>query len=671
MANENETGLVDLTKPEPTRGRIKIGQHLDLDWNDYNVLRNYLTTRIQYSYYKTTWRASRADEIDRQLLGYIELEGKDKARAENNRAGKAAKVTDVNLSLGQSQIDTAVTALLDMLVPTDKMYEPFGSADTQSAAIAVTKELNKSADKFNHISEYYKVFSDALRYDLGGLEVVWTNQTGSRIENDALTGTARIVPNTVVFSGNKLKALDIRNTFYDLTVSPEKVSTDGGYAGYVEVIGIPQLNEMIDRGEVSAEYVCDTWEPTNDLIEYNYKPVFSNAASHPKDTQTRTLDNLFGITMSPDKAIFMITMYVRLRAKPFKLADQDGQTIWRFRLIGSRIVSAEPLDNAHGRLPIVLTSATCDSLGENMLSYAETLLHMQNFASFLINAKQRGYRKQLYGVTFYDKNKIDMRQALNSVRDNDFENLYVPVDVSDGQAVGSLVQQFNDAPDTAATLADLGSVIELMQTLLPTDSRQSLANLSRVSQWQAQRTVRETDKRTIKIGRLLNASLIAPVIYQSVYNLLQYKDTVTLLNDDGTTQEVTIGELRGVDLELKISSALRGIDKDLAADRLRDVINSLIQVPNISADVNIIGLVRYWSTLMGLDIDLAQFKVESPFDKLTPEQKNAAYQLLNAYMQQAQAMGATSASDDREAQQISRAGAPSGAPSMASMAITD
>lgn len=671
MANEKENGLVDLTKPEPTRGRIKIGQYLDLDWNDYNVLRNYLTTRIQYSYYKTTWRASRADEIDRQLLGYIELEGKDKARAENNRAGKAAKVTDVNLSLGQSQIDTAVTALLDMLVPTDKMYEPFGSADTQSAAIAVTKELNKSADKFNHISEYYKVFSDALRYDLGGLEVAWTNQTGSRIENDDLTGAARIVQNTVVFSGNKLKALDIRNTFYDLTVSPEKVSTDGGYAGYVEVIGIPQLNEMIDRGEVSAEYVCDSWEPTNDLIEYNYKPVFSNAASHPKDTQTRTLDNLFGITMSPDKAIFMITMYVRLRAKPFKLADQDGQTIWRFRLIGSRIVSAEPMSNAHGRLPIVLTSATCDSLGENMLSYAETLIPMQNFASFLINAKQRGYRKQLYGVTFYDKNKIDMRQAINSVRDNDFENLYVPVDVSDGQAVGSLVQQFNDAPDTAATLADLGSVIELMQTLLPTDSRQSLANLSRVSQWQAQRTVRETDKRTIKIGRLLNASLIAPVIYQSVYNLLQYKDTVTLLNDDGTTEEVAIGELRGIDLELKISSALRGIDKDLAADRLRDVINSLIQVPNISADVNIIGLVRYWSTLMGLDIDLAQFKVESPFDKLTPEQKNAAYQLLNAYMQQAQSAGMTSASDDREAQQISRAGAPSGAPSMASMAITD
>ena len=671
MATENENGLINLTLPEPTRGRIKIGQYLDLDWSDYDTLKHYLTTRIQYSYYKTQWRASRMDEIDKQLLGFIDLKGKDKARAESNQQGKSAKVTDVNLALGQAQIDTAVTALLDMLVPTDKMYEPFGQATEQSAAIAVTKELNRSADKFGHINQYYKVFSDALRYDLGGVEVAWTNQTGSMLGSDPVTGQAVVQPNTVVFSGNKLKALDIRNTFYDLTVEPEDVSLNGSYAGYVEVIGISQLNEMIDRGEVSAQYVDDSWTPVNDLIEYNYKPVFTNSATKPKDTQTKQLDNLFGVTMSPDKAIFMITMYVKLRAKRFKLDESEGITIWRFRLIGSRIVSAEPMNNAHGRLPIILTSATNDSLGQNMLSYSETLIPMQNFASFLINAKQRGYRKQLYGVTFYDKNKIDLRQALNSTRDNDFENLYVPVDVSDGQAVGSLVQQFNDAPDTASTLADLGSVVELMQTLLPTDSRQSLANLSRVSQWQAQRTVRETDKRTIKIGRLLNSSLIAPIIYQSVYNILQYKNSVTLLADDGTTQEVAIGELRGIDLELKITSALRGIDKDMAADRLRDVINSLIQVPNISADINIVGLVRYWSTLMGLDIDLAQFKVESPFDKLTPEQKNAAYQLLNAYMQQAQAMGVTSASDDKEAQQISRAGTPSGAPNQATMAITD
>lgn len=631
-----EANKIDLTMPEPTKGLIWLSSELALDWYDYDTLRNYITSRIKYSFNKTTYRAGVYDEIDRQLLGSVNLKGKDKLNARRNQAGESAKLTDINLAVGQSQIDTAVTALLDMLVPTDKMYEPFGNAESQSAAIAVTSELNKSADKFSHINEYHKMFSDALRYDLGGCEVSWTRVIGDQLGTDELTGESKIIPNSLIFQGNRLKALDMRNTFYDLTVTPEQVSTNGSYAGYVDILGISQFNELIDQGEVNVEYVNDSWTPVNGLVKYNFKPELRTPATSEKETSRQNLDSLFGVNGSPDKAIYLITVYIKLRAKLFNLDTADGQSIWKFTLIGDRIIGAKRLDNVHNRLPIILTSATCDSLGDSMISFSETLIPMQNFASFLINSKQRGYRKQLYGLTFYDKNKIDMRQVLSSTEDNRFENAYIPVDVSDGGSVGQCVQSFNDAPDTSATMADLGSVVELMQTLLPTDSRKSLANLSRVSQWQAQRTVRETDKRTIKIGRLFNSSLISPIIYQSVYNILQYLSEVVVRQDDGSLVNVNITELRGQDIELKISSALRGIDKDLAADRLRDVINSLIQVPNISSDVNIIGLVRYWSTLMGLNIDLAQFKIDSPFDKLTPEQKQAAYQLLMAYVQQQQ-----------------------------------
>ena len=629
----------DLTKPIANRGMVSLSANLRLKISDYNNLQEYLVSRIQYAFNKTTWRAKIMDEIDEQLLGAVELRGKDRARARSNRKGKSTKVTDVNLALGQAQIDTAVTALLDMLVPTDKMYEPFGNAESQSAALAVTAELNKSADKFNHISEYHKAISDVLRYNIGGLEIRWTDIMGNKLTNDVL-GQPSVLTNTVVFSGNRLKALDMRNAFYDQTVEPEYVSTQGSYAGYVDIIGISQLNEMIDRDEVYAEYVDDSWMPVNDLLYYNQRPELRTPAITEKDSRRVSYDTLFGINESPDKAIYLITCYAKIRPQLFGLSEDSGIQVWQFELIGSRIISAKPMVNAHSRLPIVFASATCDSLGAAMVGYSETLIPMQNFASFLINARQRGYTKQLYGLTFYDKNKIDMRQVLNATDDNRFENAYIPVDVSDGGSVGNFVQSFNDAPDTAGTLGDISAVVELMQTLLPTDSRQALGNLSRVSQWQAQRTVRETDKRTIKIGRLLNASLISPVIYQSVYNVLQFMTEIPVRQDDGTIENVDISELRDQDLELKISSALRGIDKDLAADRLRDVINSLIQVPNISSDINIISLVRYWSTLMGINIDLAQFKVDSPFDKLTPEQKQAAYQLLMTYVQQQQAQQA-------------------------------
>lgn len=659
----------DITKALPAMGSVEIGEGIVLAYNDYQKLLQYILSRIEYAQRQANSRALNMNEIDTQLLGSVKLKGKDKARAKNNQTGKSAKVTDVNLALGQSQIDTAVTALLDMLVPTDKMYEPFGLADQQSATIALTKELNKAADRFSHIVEYHKMLSDCLRYNLGGCEIKWTDVIGTKLVQSDL-GEVSVQPNSVLFSGNSLKALDMRNTFYDNTVAPEECSLKGGYAGYTEALGISQLNELIERGQLWADYIDDGWQPTNGFIIYNFKPNLRTPATSSKDLQKVSYDKLFGITGSPDKLAFVTTIYAKLRAKRFGLpVESDGITIWEFKLIGERIVYGKKLVNAHGRLPIVLSSATCDSLDTSMIGYSETLIPMQNFASFLINAKQRGYKKQLYGVTFYDKNRVDMREVLNSTDDNEFEQAYVPVDTSDGQAVGNFITNFNDAPDTSLTMQDLGSAIELMQTLLPTDSRQSLANLSRVSQWQAERTVRETDKRTIKIGRLLSTTLINPIIYQSVYNVLQFKPTLTVVNDDGTTEEVATGILLDQDFELNISSALRGLDKDLAADRLRDVINSLIQVPNISADINIIGLVRYWSTLMGLNIDLAQFKVDSPFDKLTPEQKQAAYQLLMAYVQQQQAMQALpNAASSLE-------GTPAAAgyeePSQASMAVTE
>ena len=121
----------DLTKPIAERGLVSLSADLRLKFSDYTNLQEYLVSRIQYAFNKTTWRAKIMDEIDEQLLGSVELRGKDRARARNNRKGKSAKVTDVNLALGQAQIDTAVTALLDMLVPTDKMYEPFGNAESQ------------------------------------------------------------------------------------------------------------------------------------------------------------------------------------------------------------------------------------------------------------------------------------------------------------------------------------------------------------------------------------------------------------------------------------------------------------------------------------------------------------------------------------------------------------
>ena len=629
--------FINITKPIEPNSPIKFSDDLSLSYKQYQVLDTYLTSRIKYASQITDTRAIRMDEIDRQLLGNIRLEGKDKKSARENAEGKSPKVTDMNLTLGQAQIDTAVTAIMDMLVPTDHMYEPFGPSETQAEALALTDELNKEADKFNHVGEYHKMFSDILRYNLGGCCVRWERVMGNELSNDSL-GSAVVsdVPSEI-FAGNKLTALDMRNTFFDPTVDPDKVSLTGSYAGYTVVKGVSQINEMIDSGQLNIDYLDDSFNSAESLVYYNEKPDLATPAASAIAGGRRKLDWLFNNMGSPDRAILVTTMFAKIRPVQFGLGESTRLQVWEFIYIGTRLVSASLMKNAHGRLPIVLATGTADSLGESMIGYSETLIPLQNFASYLLNAKQRAYRKQLYGVTVYDKNKVDMRQVVSATQNNQIENALIPVDLSENGNISNIIRTFNDAPDTSATMSDLASVKTLMQDLLPTDSRQTLGNLSRVSQWQAQRTVRETDKRTIKIARLLNSSIVQPILAMSVYNILQFKDSILVRDSKGEVAEVQLASLRSRDIEFRIVSALRGIDKDLASERLHDVINSLLQVPNLSSDINVLELIRYWSTMLGLEIDLAQFKVDSPFDKLTPEQKQGAYELLMAQARQVQA----------------------------------
>lgn len=622
--------LNNLTKPlsgSPS-SLVWLSQDVSLSYANYQTLLNYICSRVRYAWQKTTSRYVAMNEIDTQLLGDIELAYPDQYSASQNQQGSSPKTTDINLSIGASQLDTVATALIDMLVPTNKMYEPFTDSANQNSAAAVTAKMNRDADEFGHIVSYNKIFSDVLRYDLGGALLEWTAVYGNKLTNGPLNDVV-VTQNQEVYSGNKLTALDMRNTFFDPNVAPENVSANGSYAGFVETLTVSQLNELIDQGKLFAEYLDDSFSLASQLVSYNVRPVLHNASTNSMaKLRTHNYDLLFDNSANPDKNISLVTIFIKLRPAQFGLSTSMAPEVWCFRLLGERIVYGASLPNAHARLPIVLTTSTMDSLGEAMIGPARTLIPLQSFASFLVNAKRRSYRKQLYGLTYYDKNRIDMRQVINATNHNDFENAYVPVDVPDGGSIGQVVSSFNDAPDTSSVLTDLANVQSLMQDILPTDSRQALANLSRVSQWQAQRTVRETDKRTIKIARLLNTSLITPIKFISVFNILQFMDSLEIQQPDGSVATVPIAELRDSNIQFMISSALRGIDKDIVADKFRDIINSLLQVPNLTSQFDVTRIIKYWSSLLGQDIDLGQFRIESEFDKLSPQQKQAAYELL-------------------------------------------
>jgi hypothetical protein len=65
-----------------------------------------------------------------------------------------------------------------------------------------------------------------------------------------------------------------------------------------------------------------------------------------------------------------------------------------------------------------------------------------------------------------------------------------------------------------------------------------------------------------------------------------------------------------------------------------------VQNPQAAQEFNIAEIVNYITTLIGDHTSFAQFKFKNDFDRLNPEQKQQAFQLLQAALQQQAAEGA-------------------------------
>ena len=118
-----------------------------------------------------------------------------------------------------------------------------------------------------------------------------------------------------------------------------------------------------------------------------------------------------------------------------------------------------------------------------------------------------------------------------------------------------------------------------------------------------------------------------------MYNILQYQESMQVLTPQGEMVEIDPTALRGQKYEFAISDALRGMDKLILLETMKDVLNVLVQNPTAAAQFNIAEIVNYITTLIGDHTSFRQFLHQNEFDKLTPEQKNIAFGLLQQALQ--------------------------------------
>lgn len=595
----------------------------------HTKLVNHLMSRVEIGHEFMKTSVDKFSWIDREIAGFLRRDADDQKRERDNKAGKGVKPTDTVIGLIVSQLDEALTFLATVLAPEEGLYTAISTAEKQQTAKGFSTLMNKHGAKFSHFTEIMRGLLNGMKYNFGGWEVDWVEKYGNKVKNDRVGGP-EVIPNEIIFSGNSHNAFDPYNFGYDPSVEPTKVAEEGEFYYTIAL----KREFAIEKNVQNKVYFNFEHVKKNTNVKKTYYEDKPDIRADEFNSDYKT--SWFGIlSMGQGKKITQgheeVTITAWISPSMFGLASKKEFELWRFVILnGTTVVRGVRLNNAHGQLPVGITTPIDDQMFPQTKSYAELLVPYQRFASFQLNMHQRSSRKKLGGFTIFNQRLLP--QLANE--DADMMGGKFGFDTSDPDFdVRKAIWQSNDGPETAGTLQDIERMDALMQKILPTDLLKQVAGLERATQYQAAATVQGANRRNLKIARVIDQQALSPLRTMQMYNILEFQKSMTILDPDGNEVEINPEDFRETDLEFQVHSGLRGLDKLALILHIKDVLNSILQNQDAAATFDVPKIINYWTTLIGDNTDFTQFKVKNAFDSLTQEQKQAAFEIFQQTLQ--------------------------------------
>lgn len=646
LSKEDKQALPFLNKKFNSPGHPEDGQ-----WQE-NRLVHHIVQRFQLADIERRTRIQRMEEIDIQLSGFVQLDKEDKIRDRDNKVGKAPKPVKHNLSLAYAQIDDCVTYCMSLFAPETNPFIATSSADKQSIAEALTNEIGRQGQTLQYYRQLTKFINNAFKYNLAALScryekcdgIVFT--TGNDGEQNGKQGVLAGQLDTksgTVWEGNVLKSCDMYNFLYDTAVHPVDLPLRGEYFGEIELVTPFRVRRMaeqkilfgIDRFVNSPAPLANT---TVGSTFYRAPPIVrdygGNSGGQP--TNWRQIISAGGPAQQSQLGIELGWFVGWVNPKEFDLAPRDGYELWQICLAnGMYIASASQIKVSHGQLPVSCATPIEDDVGNDQRTYAELLLPLQHFASFLLNTHVSATRKAIYGITVYNKDAFpgfDMSQE-------DLIGAHVPMkSTSSGIDIDKVFRHYNDAPSTDGNVEMVDKVVQIMQKILPTNTANQVADLERATEYQAAATVQASNRRNLKIARLINDQAINPIKFQMLYNIYDNMTSIDFVDSDGKPQTITPQQILEAKIEFDIGTGLKGLDRLMQTGIFKDLMSYLFQVPGMATQVDMLGLLSHVTKIAGFETDLTQFRINSP--EKAAQIENGGGQSVDTTNQQPQTGGA-------------------------------
>lgn len=530
-----------------------------------------------------------------------------------------------------SQVDSYVGYLADVFLTGTPIFPVVSPPNKRKSAEQLEVLLDDHALIGGYVRELLLMIRAGVKYNISAIEQSWDSISEYQVMDsfaDLSTQARKLQQGQKAFT--RIKALDMYNTVWDMSVPPAEVSKEGDYAGYIERISKTRLKRLLNK--LSAERLAynvtkaldsTAGKGTTTDLYYTNPPVIHE---YTVGRDPSNWDDYLGIkgvdaegpTLYDGKAYEIFTFYARIVPKEFALPGTGGLTnhpqIWKFRIVNnSVVVQANRVVTAYDHLPILFGQPMEDGLGYQTQSVAEGSIPFQAAASTLYNIRFQAARRAIGDRALYNADLIQPGD-INSIN----PSAKIPVRFKSLQSAGfgNAYQSIPfDMRGTETAISDAQQIAGFAQALTglngPRQGQFQQGNKS-VSEWQD--TMAASDYRLRLPAILYEAQVFAPLKQMLALNIFQYGANVKLVSQrTGEIEDINIDELRKEVLSFRVADGYtpkaRLANTDLLMSGMNLIMNApLLQqaygnmLPNMFAHMMSLGGVR--------DLDLYAPKVE-------------------------------------------------------------
>lgn len=565
-------------------------------------------------------------EIDRAYMREVDT-SEEQAKAKHaNRRGDTTKFQNVTIPVVMPQVEAAVTYQQSVFLTGYPIFGVVSYPEFADEAMMMDTIIGEQQVRGRWIQELMKVLRNGFKYNIAACEVDWSREVSYEVGTDITAGTEGRA-NKILWEGNKLKSLDMYNTFFDTRCKPDEIAEFGEFAGYTELMSRIRLKQFIaslpTKINVKEAFESGNAAPvtygSSDTAGY-YLPFLNSEALVDVSTASSTdwlswagLHNEGG-KIQYRNMYQVTTLYGRILPSDFGMKNLPGQNtpqVWKFIIVNDQIiVYAERLTNVHNLIPILFYQPLDDGLGYQTKSFAKNVEPIQQITTALANSSIAARRRAISDRMLYDPSRVSAA-ALN----NDDPTAKIPVRPSAyaddlSKAVFPFPFRDDQFQINSAEIQFYGSLANQISGLNP--ARQGQFVKGNKTRHEFAEIMGYANGRDQAIALSTEASFFTPLKEIIKTNILQYQGGVSLFNREANKM-VTVDPvaLRKAALAFKVSDGMIPSEKLIDGESMAMAMQTIAASPQLAQGFNLAPMFSYLMKMRGAQLQ--------PFEK-SPEQ---------------------------------------------------